>query len=140
VGSINLAQMVHAPFTPQAYLDEAELADLVCAASLVNFVSQHRATIRGRTDSNSATTAHLVVVKTSAISRTPPGVRKRTIPDTPRSYVQNIALQGFGSDLLTDITSGQDVLANGSHLCLRSRLRRGPDHGEPDPGNRGLTG
>jgi ribonucleoside-diphosphate reductase alpha chain len=31
-GSINLAQMVHAPFTPQAYLDGVELADLVTVA------------------------------------------------------------------------------------------------------------
>jgi ribonucleoside-diphosphate reductase alpha chain len=32
LGSINLAQLVRAPFTPQAYLDEAELADLVAVA------------------------------------------------------------------------------------------------------------
>ena len=32
LGSINLARLVRAPFTPQAYLDEAELADLVAVA------------------------------------------------------------------------------------------------------------
>ena len=32
LGSINLARLVRAPFTPQAHLDEAELADLVAVA------------------------------------------------------------------------------------------------------------
>ena len=32
LGSINLARLVHAPFTPDAHLDEAELADLIAVA------------------------------------------------------------------------------------------------------------
>ena len=36
-------------------------------------------------------------------------VRKRSFADTPSTYVQNIALQDFGRDLLTDITYGQDA-------------------------------
>jgi putative DNA-invertase from lambdoid prophage Rac len=35
-------------------------------------------------------------------------VRKRTIADSPQSYVQNIALQCFGRGALTDISYGQD--------------------------------